>query len=137
MISKTDKYIPALSELSDDNREEATRYLEARIAEWTHWKTRAGRAWAVNDHDRIEANEQEQYEDPLAVTVYRLVRTDLSTGGPGDWLEALVDEDGYITRIEWHFAPWFAHASVVLEGEEKDAAEAYVTTVAGGLIENV
>jgi hypothetical protein len=76
-----------------------------------------------------EVYEQAQeriYEYPLAVTTLRVHRIELSTGGPGDWLEALVDEDGDITRIVYHFNDWFDHAEKTLEGAEYDTAEAFV-----------
>jgi len=49
----------------------------------------------------------------------------ISTGGPADWLEILLDEENEPRRIEYHFAPWFDHASVTLEGEDFEAADAF------------
>lgn len=57
-----------------------------------------------------EEAETELWQYPLCVEVYRTVRIDLGTGGPADWLEALVDDEGDITRLTYHFADWFDHA---------------------------
>jgi hypothetical protein len=80
-----------------------------------------------------EVQEQAQtaiYELPLSVETHYVVRIDLSTGGPGDWLEAHVDAaDKTISRIEYHFNDWFDHASRVLDGEEFDTAERFIETL--------
>ena len=52
------------------------------------------------------------WEMPLSVEVIRTVKILLGTGGPGDWFEATVDDDGSIGRIEYHFNDWFDHASI-------------------------
>lgn len=51
-------------------------------------------------------------ELPLSIDKYEVVRIDLSTGGPGDWLEVIVHpNDGAILRVDYHFNDWFDHAS--------------------------
>lgn len=37
----------------------------------------------------------------------------LSTGGPGDWIEAFYDEE-CVYRVEYHFNDWFDHAKVTV-----------------------
>lgn len=81
-----------------------------------------------NDSDVSEEAYEEHYEYPLAVTVQRVVRVDLSTGGPADWLEAFLGDDGEIVRIVYHFADWFDHASTELDGPDYDAAEEFLRT---------
>jgi hypothetical protein len=51
-------------------------------------------------------------ELPLAVTVERSIRIELSTGGPADYVTAVIDpESGEILRqARYHFADWFDHA---------------------------
>lgn len=91
-----------------------------------------------DEHDDMNALNERAYEwaneYPLAVTKLTVVRIDLSTGGPGDWLEAHVDDDKDIRRIEYHFNDWFDHASVVLEGLDYDAAERFVEFFLEGLM---
>lgn len=48
-------------------------------------------------------------EYPLCLTVKRVLRVDLSTGGPGDWLEVVLD-DGEVQSVTYHFNDWFDHA---------------------------
>lgn len=51
------------------------------------------------------------YEFPLGITKYQVVRIDLSTGGPGDWIEAKIDDrSGEIDSVTYHFSDWFDHA---------------------------
>ncbi len=52
------------------------------------------------------------HEFPLGVSKYEIIRIDLSTGGPGDWIEAKIDSrDNEILSVTYHFNDWFDHAS--------------------------
>lgn len=64
------------------------------------------------------------YEYPLAVSTSRVWRIDLSTGGPADWLE-VIERDGEPEVIRYHFADWFDHAEIRLEGDDFDAADRF------------
>ena len=66
---------------------------------------------STDDHERDEAYDA-LMEMPLCVELVRVVKITLGTGGPGDWFEATVDEDGDIGRIEYHFNDWFDHAAI-------------------------
>jgi hypothetical protein len=81
----------------------------------------------LNDDEREERREQaleELSEYPLAVSMERVVRVDLSTGGPADWLELFYQADeSRPHRIVYHFADWFDHAERTLDGDEFDAVE--------------
>lgn len=49
----------------------------------------------------------------LGSSVYRVLRVDLSTGGPADYLEAKLSEGPHgweIVSAAYHFADWFDHA---------------------------
>ena len=54
-------------------------------------------------------------EWPLAVEVVRHVKVTLGTGGPADWLDAELDDEGDIRTLYYHFADWFDHASVPVD----------------------
>lgn len=75
-----------------------------------------------DDVNVSEEAQDEFYELPLSVELVRRVKVLLSTGGPGDWFECVVDDDGDIGLVEYHFQDWFDHASVVLDGDERDTA---------------
>lgn len=56
---------------------------------------------------------QQMLEMPLALSTRISMRVELSTGGPGDWLEVGLDVDGYNRDVEfvnYHFNDWFDHA---------------------------
>lgn len=64
---------------------------------------------------RDEENKLDEQVLGFAIKVTVAVRVDLSTGGPGDWIDGEYDpSDGSLSDVEYHFAPWFDHASVAL-----------------------
>ncbi len=83
-----------------------------------------------DDTERDEASER-IYEYPLNVERITVWRVDLSTGGPGDWLEIHTDNENNPTRAEYHFNDWFDHASVTLDGQEFDLAVQFAAMVTG------
>lgn len=102
--------------------ERLPEHLASRLEDFRAMETRERRASATDNDDRRDALYTEVSEYPLAVTVHRVWRIDISTGGPGDWIEVHTDDDNDPTRVEYHFQDWFDHASVALDGEERDAA---------------
>lgn len=83
-----------------------------------------GEPWTAEDDD--------EYRDPLSLEVKRSVRILLSTGGPGDWIDVDVDEQGSILGGSYHNQDWFDHAEVELDDEELRLVE----TIYGGLVES-
>jgi hypothetical protein len=74
---------------------------------------------AAFDEDGYPVTDEEKvdrlYEMPLSVEVIRHVKILLGTGGPADWLDAELDEDGEISTLAYHFADWGTHSSVYVE----------------------
>lgn len=66
----------------------------------------------VEDDELTEAATDRLMEWPLAVTTFTVLRIDLSTGGPGDWLEAKLNSDNLIESVTYHFNDWFDHAEM-------------------------
>lgn len=102
-----------VAELTDEELQEVTNLYEPKRDEYT--------AQELN-----EQAEEMRRELPLAVSTQRIVRVDLSTGGPADWFECLIDEDGTIGRISYHFQDWFDGAVRILEANEFDAAAEFL-----------
>ena len=76
--------------------------------------------------DASEQGISEWTEYPLDLTITPVLRVDLSTGGPADWFECYIDDESkQIYRIEYHYADWFDHASVTLEGNQFTAAKRF------------
>ena len=69
---------------------------------------------AIEKDESIEGYEEASealYEFALGISSYTTVRIDLSTGGPADWLECLVDRSaGDLINVIYHFSDWFDHA---------------------------
>lgn len=105
----------AVEEMADWELAEVTGYTDTDRADY------------ADEPYKLQEEAQERiYDLPLAVTHSRMVRIDLSTGGPGDWLEAQIDEDGDITRITYWFNDWFDAAHRVLTGSDFDTAEDFI-----------
>ena len=66
------------------------------------------------------------YEMPLSVETIRTVKVLLSTGGPADWFEAQLDDDGDIRRIEYVYQDWFDGARRTLDGADFDTAADFI-----------
>lgn len=86
-------------------------------------------------HDGVIEEElvsERLYELPLSVTKTELYTVLLSTGGPGDWLEAEYDREAdSVNAVRYHFQDWFDHAEVRLEGADREVAERYVRFITG------
>lgn len=66
------------------------------------------------------------HQFPLGISLEKTyeIKIELSWGGPSDYIEALVDEDGEIINAKYHFADWFDHASIDID--KSTAAYDYV-----------
>ena len=94
--------------------ERITEHLQGRMADF-----RAYQDELVAENGNDELPPVNEY--PLGVGEAKVYSIDLSTGGPGDWLEVMV-RAGEIIRAEYHFQDWGDHASQNLTGQEfKDA----------------
>jgi 2-phospho-L-lactate guanylyltransferase (CobY/MobA/RfbA family) len=78
-----------------------------------------------------EAAMQRADEYPLHASRMIVHRVELSTGGPGDWLEVFCDADEprEILRVVYHFNDWFDHAERTLSGDEERAAADFASYV--------
>lgn len=61
----------------------------------------------------------------LGLSVTRVLRWDLSTGGPGDWIEFHVDSDGDLVRAEYVFQDWFDGAREEIEGDDYETVKEF------------
>lgn len=98
-------------------------YLKGRIEDWDDAFNLIDDAREQGDWDTADQiMEDDLYV--LSVTQEVVLRIDIGTGGPADWLEVFYGPKEYFeqstvpTRIIYHFADWFDHASKVLEGDE-------------------
>lgn len=101
------------------------------------------------DFNELAENARQRIaEYPLGTSSYRVFRVDLSTGGPGDWLEAKCSgdtpryepagDDGEhyeVETITYHFNDWFDHAERVLVGLDFLAAREFMSEVVPELID--
>lgn len=69
-------------------------------------------------------DEDYDYDDPwdelnqymLGYSTYKIVKIELSTGGPADWIEVkLGDYKEEIISVTYHFADWFDHAEMKVD----------------------
>jgi len=57
-------------------------------------------------------------EDYLAVSIRKVVRIELSWGGPQDYVKLEYDQDGYLIDGSYHYLDWFDGASRPMSKED-------------------
>jgi len=82
------------------------------------------------DSEVQEGAQEALWELPLSVETFTVVKVLLSTGGPADWLEAQIDSDGDIIRIEYVYQDWFDSARRTLSGPDFETADQFIRDVA-------
>lgn len=64
------------------------------------------------DYDKSEEAREELDNLALEVSVYKVIKVLLSTGGPADWIEIKVNNDDEILGMTYHYQDWFDHAQI-------------------------
>jgi hypothetical protein len=49
---------------------------------------------------------------PMGLSYYKVVKIELSWGGPSDYYKAFFDDEGALLWVDYHFADWFDHAQM-------------------------
>lgn len=61
----------------------------------------------------LEDNDEDAYDElnnlALGIESKKVIKIELSTGGPADWVEVWCD-DSQILEMYYHFSDWFDHA---------------------------
>ena len=52
-------------------------------------------------------NEDSIYEYALGVSIQKVMRIELSTGGPASFIEAYLDDENNVDEVFYHFQDWF------------------------------
>ena len=63
-------------------------------------------------------DEQEEYQEPLAIDRYTELRIQLSTGGDGDGYRITIDREGEIVNGVYYWEDWGVYEEVRLSKEE-------------------
>lgn len=85
--------------------------------------------WTKAFEDCDDEASEELWNLALDITSKKVIRIDLSTGGPADWIEVWCDDYG-ISEMVYHFSDWFDHA------ERKISDSSMLWTWAESLIDN-
>lgn len=64
------------------------------------------------DEDKKEEALDELNNLALEISSFKVVKILLSTGGPADWLELEIDDEGSPRRLTYHYSDWFDHAEI-------------------------
>lgn len=71
----------------------------------------------MDDFGADAKDDERAYESlnelPLGYSIKAVVRIELSTGGPGDWLEVVGEHGRHgfeVETVTYHYADWFDHA---------------------------
>lgn len=65
-----------------------------------------------DDSEKIDEALEELSNFDLEISSFKVIKILLSTGGPADWLEIKVDDDGDVQGLTYHYADWFDHAEI-------------------------
>jgi hypothetical protein len=63
-------------------------------------------------YESSEYNELSLGEFPLGITSSKIVRIELSTGGPADFIKVYMDDNNFIESISYHYQDWFDGAEM-------------------------
>lgn len=122
---------PTCAERIDDHYQSRTEDIRAMTG-WAEAWSRARGGYADRRYERaIERLD----EYPLGMSVRHVVRVELSTGGPADYVEADMYPDGEIEprSLVYHFADWWDHAERPIPSDDRDAWSAFIARMTGGL----
>lgn len=103
--------------------------LSDRLTTFRRFIHKSSRASEVGRHDLADRMLEREQERLLAVTSLKVYKIEYSYGGPQDYFEVQVDEDGEPVQIRYYFLDWFDGASRVLHGDEFEAAADYFQQV--------
>ena len=110
---------PSCEERIEANMEERIEFIDKAMK----WES----AWNQSGNWQRAETARERLDNlPLAIDKRTIFKIELSTGGPADWFEVQLDDEGYLVTIEYHFADWFDHAERELSGEEFDIVSRYI-----------
>lgn len=70
----------------------------------------------ISDVESSEEQVEEALEElnnlALEISSFKVIKILLSTGGPADWLELEIDDEGSPRRLTYHYSDWFDHAEI-------------------------
>ncbi len=84
-----------------------------------------------NYYKNSEYNETSIDEFHLGFSKSTIIKIELSTGGPADFIEAYLDENGFVEKAIYHYQDWFDGAE--MEVKDDDPMMEYVAR----FIENI
>jgi len=58
----------------------------------------------------VENAVRELNEFPAGIESFKVIKIILSGGGPADWIEVKLDDDGYVRGMSYHWQDWGDHA---------------------------
>ena len=97
---------------------------------------------ALDNGDDVDIDGDDLYDAlhqlPLDIELVRSIKILLSTGGPSDWLECLIEGDGfdsYVRGVQYHYADWYDHAEVTVSRDSvlfRYAQEVCESMLSGG-----
>lgn len=102
--------------MTDEERKEAKKNYNNRIKDLNQnikWN---------NENPEKEPEENPEYIEPLAITLHKEIRIELSTGGPADGYK-LIYYDNELQNGVYYFANWGTYEEIKLNEEELQQIE--------------
>lgn len=109
----------ANGQFDDQVADERDRFVEEYVKTYGSEPNEEAIDQFVEEYSKnSEYNETSLYEFPLGHTKQTVVKIELSTGGPADFIEVYVDDDGFINRAVYHFQDWFDGAQMEVKDDD-------------------
>ena len=87
--------------------------MQERNIQLEEWNDIIGDSEANPEH--LEQALEELSSLALDIENLTIIKILMSTGGPADWIEVKVDNDGGIKGMTYHYADWFDHAETKID----------------------
>jgi len=109
----------ANGQLEDQITDERDRFIEEYTKTYNEEPAEEAVDQFVEEYYKnCEYNESSLYEFPLGHSKQTVIKIELSTGGPADFIEVYLDEDGFINRAVYHFQDWFDGAQMEIQDND-------------------
>lgn len=100
---------------------ELDRELE-KMKAWLGWQEEA---------DTEDQEEEPTYTDLAVSEMGSWWKVELSWGGPQDYFQIYLDQNGYIDKISYHYLDWFDGEHRFLWGQELETAKRFFSRYYG------
>lgn len=119
-------------QFSDEVDEQADQFIEEFTKTYNEDPSEEEVAkFKENYYKNTEYNEESLMEFPLGHSIEKVIKIELSTGGPADFIKVFLDDTDYITNMTYHYFDWFDGAEIPVKEDDSmwEFAEHYLISI--------